>query len=456
MIGPMDRTVHPTEQIPSALPGMRWPALPAAAGAAVMSLSGVLDATESWQDEQLLEGQQRQLSALLRHACAHVPYYRKLDSTIQTADGLEFEERWRELPLLTREQIQEQFKDLTSEYVPADHGTVRKVHTSGSTGAPLAVLESQLCQLWFKAMHVREYAWHGVDLRQRFASIRPLLSGAEEDMNAAAAVASGPYLNIRTPMAEQLAWVLKERPAYLQSFPTNLEALATHARSVGVDLSFLQSTHTYGEALRPETRTLCEDVFGCRLVDMYSAVELGVIALQNPGDDDYLACAETHLVEVLRDDGQPCAPGEVGRVVITALHNYAMPLIRFANGDYAEAGAGGGGGFGRPVLRRVMGRERNMLVGPRGERLWLTLAPDLFGDYENLVRFQIVQRKVDALEVRLVLRGDAAPGAEAAALAKLTGRLPAPYRIELNYCERIDPLPSGKYEDFLCLVGAPR
>jgi phenylacetate-coenzyme A ligase PaaK-like adenylate-forming protein len=62
-------------------------------------------------------------------------------------------------------------------------------------------------------------------------------------------------------------------------------------------------------------------------------------------------------VEVLDEEGRPCAPGETGRVVATSLNNFAMPLIRYETGDTAEVGAPCPCGRGLPVLTRIMGRD---------------------------------------------------------------------------------------------------
>ena len=97
---------------------------------------------------------------------------------------------------------------------------------------------------------------------------------------------------------------------------------------------------------------------------MYSSQEVGYIALECPTGESYHVQAENVLVEVLDDQDRPCSPGDVGRVVVTALHNFATPLLRYDIGDYAEVGAPCPCGRGLPALRRIMGRQRNMALLP--------------------------------------------------------------------------------------------
>src|SRR3546814_16158281 len=108
---------------------------------------------------------------------------------------------------------------------------------------------------------------------------------------------------------------------------------------------------------------------------MYSSQECGYFALQAPGHDHYLVQAEVVLLEVLRADGSPCEPGETGRVVVTPLTNYAMPLLRYEIGDFATVGAASPCGRGLPVLDRILGRVRNMLVPPDRQRHWTAFGP---------------------------------------------------------------------------------
>ena len=109
------------------------------------------------------------------------------------------------------------------------------------------------------------------------------------------------------------------------------------------------------------------------------------------------------LVEVIDAAGQPCAPGQVGRVVVTPLFNYAMPLLRYELGDYAEVGPPCPCGRGLPVLTRILGRERNaLLVAPTGERYWPAFGSRKFTEIAPIVQHQFVQKDAEWIEARLV------------------------------------------------------
>ena len=127
----------------------------------------------------------------------------------------------------------------------------------------------------------------------------------------------------------------------------------------------LREVRTLGEASTPDLRALCREAWGVPLVDVYSAEEVGYIALQCPEHEHYHVQAESVLVEILDERGAPAPPGETGRVVVTDLHNFAMPLVRYEIGDYAEVGEPCACGRGLPVLRRIVGRVRNMLRDAR-------------------------------------------------------------------------------------------
>ena len=193
--------------------------------------------------------------------------------------------------------------------------------------------------MW-RAITLRDHAWHGRDLRCKLAVIRftdtPATppDGARRAGWGPATEALAPdaplvALSVHSTTAEQVDWLLREDPAYLLVYPTVLGAIARELATRGARLPSLRQVRTISEALSDDTRALCDRVLGVPLVDTYSAEEVGYIALQCPASTAYHVQAESVLVEVLRDDGSPCAPGEVGRVIVTSLLNFATPILRY-------------------------------------------------------------------------------------------------------------------------------
>src|SRR5262249_24047775 len=147
---------------------------------------------------------------------------------------------------------------------------------------------------------------------------------------------------------------------YLVTYPHLIKEIALASERTGTNLKF-SLVRSLGMALDQETRDICRTVFGCEIADSYGATEAGFLAAECPEGGEYHFGAEVNHLEVLRDDGSAAAPGQVGRVIVTSLYNYAMPLIRYEVGDLAEVGSPSSRcGRGLPLLRRVVGRYRNV------------------------------------------------------------------------------------------------
>ena len=136
------------------------------------------------------------------------------------------------------------------------------------------------------------------------------------------------------------------------------------------------------------------------------------------------------------------------------LEYFAMPMLRYVIGDYAEVGGPCSCGRGLPVLSRVLGRTRNMLILPSGRRIWPLLEGALFTDVAPVSQFQIVQHSHSLLEVRLVVSRPVTPAEEDALGAMIRHHLEHPYTIAFTYPASIARGPGGKYEDFICKIGA--
>jgi phenylacetate-CoA ligase len=158
------------------------------------------------------------------------------------------------------------------------------------------------------------------------------------------------------------------------------------------------------------------------------------------------------LVEVLDDEGQPCKPGEVGRVIVSSLNNFAMPLIRYDIGDYAEVGQPCACGRGLPVLKRILGRQRNMFTLPSGETRWPMIdARDIaavFDEVPPITKFQLIQKSIDELEARLVTVRPLSELEEETLRGYVQQGLGHAFRVLFNYVDDIPRSPRGKFEEF--------
>jgi len=444
----------------SAVPGALWPALPAPGAATVLGLLAQLERSQWLEAERVREQQLRQLDVLLRHAHATVPFYRERWRDRYDPAAPLSTERIAGLPLLTRRDLRENYAALASARAPAEHGASTEARTSGSTGAPVRFLRTPLCGALWSAITLRDHAWHGRDLGRKLAVIRHGVEQGEAPSwgpATAGVLATGPavMLPITASIDEQLDWINEQRPDYLLTYPSCAHEIARVARSRGLRLPELLEVRTFGEAVSDELRVACRDAWGVRVTDLYSAEEVGYIALQCPEHEHYHVQCEGVWLEVIDAQGRPCAPGEIGRIVVTSLHNFAMPLVRYDIGDYAEVGEPCACGRGLPVLRRIIGRTRNLLVTADGRRYWQTFAMRPAMDVAPVLQHQFVQKSFDLIEARFVVGAPLTQAQEGRLREMMLAGLPADFRVEIVCVDRIARGPGGKFEDIVCEVALP-
>jgi phenylacetate-CoA ligase len=448
-----------TEALPrSTVTGLHWPALPDSVGASLLAVHYQLARSEWWPARQLAAASTEQLAALLRHARDTVPAYTQRLAGLPLDDPQALTGAWHELPLLRRAEAQALGDELHSRAVPADHGRVIEYHTSGSTGRPLRGVETELSHFFFGALNLREHLWQRRDFAGTFAAIRTKVADAHlpgwgRAIEAVFQTGPAVTLPIHTPLDQQLDWLLERDPDYLLTHPSNLRGLLLAAQQRGLKPARLRGLGSFGEQLPDELRTLCRDVWDLPLADIYSCEEAGYLALQCPAvPEHYHVQAENVLIEVLDAHGAPCPPGASGEVVLTTLHNFAMPLVRYAIGDFAEAGPPCPCGRGLPVLRRIHGRARNLVRLPDGSRHWPSFPAEDWLAIAPVRQFRLRQTALKRIEVDVVVDGGFDEGLTAALQAMLRRRLGHPFDIVLHACADIPRGPGGKFEDFVCRI----
>ena len=447
----------------SAVPGLTFPAIVRADAAQLYTAFLQLEQSQWLSAEALRELQRRQLDVLLAHVWATVPAYhdRLRDAGIVPGIPLAWD-AWGRVRLLTRRELQQGGSALGSRRVPPEHGPAEICRTSGSSGEPVEVLRTALDFLMSQATTLRDHAWHQRDLTGMLCAIRAGIArtpdgetiagwGAATDLLFETGRSAG--LPIDTDIAKMAHWLQQRKPDYLLIYPTVFGALLRKLREQRIELPQLREVRTIGEVLPPETRALCGEVLGVPVVDLYSSQEVGDIALQCPHSGLYHVQSEHLLVEILDDAGRHCAPGETGRVVLTTLHGFAMPLLRYELRDHAEVAAACPCGRGLPALRRIQGRTRNMLVAPDGDVRWPLVGFAEFRDAAPVLRYQVAQTARDRLEFRLVTERPLSAGEEANLAAILRRAAGNFANVDFRYFADLPSGANGKFEEFVSLLG---
>jgi phenylacetate-CoA ligase len=163
-----------------------------------------------------------------------------------------------------------------------------------------------------------------------------------------------------------------------------------------------------------------------------------------------------NYIEILDDDNQPVSENEEGRVVVTNLHNYAMPFIRCEIGDMAILGPRKCNcGCSLPSIRTVTGRSGEVLIAINGEKISPCFIPYLFypdcidsalgiEQYQRIKQFQVIQDKKEKIAIKIVKAQEASEDEFLYIVDNFRKYLGNDMKIEMSFVNLIPSQPSGK------------
>lgn len=408
--------------------------------------------------DQLLEAQRQHLRIWLPLIAQSIPFYReRLGEECLHKDFDLTWEAFRRFPLLTRTDLRGQGDRLQNPAPGPAFQPVSSTSTSGSTGQPITTWASHATGMLLNELRLRLIADNRLDPNRDAAFITtPLSSGAADPPEGKIA---GPWapplgngvgliLDLRADPNDQLAWLQRKAPSYLTTYPSNLLALLKLSERQGITLPHMQAVMLSSEPISDELRQLCRTQWGARCIGTYSASECGLMAMEVADEEGYVVQAENVLVEVLDEQGRLCGPGEVGRVVVTTLHDALRPLVRYEIGDYAEVGQLTTNSQGVARLRRIVGRQRTMVRLPDGRRVWPFFHLSSLVEVTALEQWQLLQKRDLSLEVRVVTRRPLEPEEEERVRRVVEEALPG-LPITLRPVEEVERAPGGKYVELL-------
>ena len=358
------------------------------------------------------------------------------------------------LPLLTREDVRQSFPtSLVSTH--ARRPTIAR--TGGSTGNPLVFYVDKNVRTAERACYYRFLSWTGFQLGEPMVR----LWGAP--------VVSSPAARLRQFAKRQLyridsydCFKLDERlfkevstriqrlkPSLIRGYTTAMVAFAGYVRTHEISFPSLRAVTTTAEVLHDYQRQLIQEVFKCRVFDQYGCGEVNSIAADCELQQGLHVAAEHAIVEIVDEQGHTVRPGDLGNVAVTNLDNYAMPFIRYLNGDQAVA-LDGACACGRnlPMIGRIEGRTADLIIGLNGKKVhgeFFTHLLHELGWTERFVvsAFRVEQLTISHLTFDLVVRYTPSLD-DIAAMKSVVVQFLGPVDLRVRCVDDIPPGPSGK------------
>ena len=345
-------------------------------------------------DEEAFEYQKKQLEKLLKHAKETVEIFSD-QTTLDIND-------W---PVTNKMTYRDDYnKSISSKF---EKDSLIQMSTSGSTGTPFVCYQDIDKKKHVNAETMFYNGNIGFKIGRRIIYFRSVVS--EVQKSALQQFSQNIYVvNCNDfsdeKMREKVALIvtLSHRSgAMLMGNASIFEAFHQYFERNGYDEA--KRANVYGvacgsEMLHNATRESMEKAFGCKCVSRYSNEENGFLGQDKEENNVFYLNRADYYVEVLKmDSDEPAEDGEVGRIVLTDLFNYAMPMIRYDTGDvgayiYKE-------NIGRKVIGSFGGRKVDTVTNSKGDFISPYSVSNAMWHFKDVYQYQFIQKDIGRYEI---------------------------------------------------------
>jgi phenylacetate-CoA ligase len=344
------------------------------------------------------------LIRLLRFCQEQNPYYRAvLAGKTITVDT------FAELPVLTKALIGTRFDDLRSD------GLKIKTYlnsSGGSTGLPVTLLQDSEYANWSgacEAQYFREFlnvAPHRVKKVVLWGSERDTFGQRNLRATLSNWLSNTVFLNTfdisRRDLLEYVERINECRPHFIKGYAGSLYEISRVINSHKLTVHSPKFVCSSAEMLRDFMRREIEQAFNAKVYDFYGSREVGPIAGECGHGRKHIF-VYNNIVETVDDDGNTLNNGLVGRILVTNLHNYSMPLLRYDIGDTGSmSDVPCPCGSDLPYLVELKGRITDHFKTKDGSLVHGEYFTHLFYFRPWVAEFQVNQLELDHIQICIV------------------------------------------------------
>ncbi len=425
-------------------------------GQRTMKRLDVLERMQWWDRARLLDERDRQLRTLVDVAYREVPFYRDhFDKAGVRPTDITCAADLTRLPIVTKALMRPSYP----------HGVVRdtgartyETSSSGSTGTNFFVTEDRETASHYRAAFLLALGWSGWRMGEAH-----LQTGITPDRSFDKRLKDyflrcrymSAYVLTDGALDAALDALDSDRVKFLWGFPGSLYAIASRAVARGSNIE-LDSVVTWGDTLYPFYRETIERAFKTRVFDTYGCGEGIQVAAQCGTGSTYHVHTPDTIVECVDDDGNPVPVGQPGNILLTRLHPGPMPFLRYQIGDAGTLMAGECAcGRGYELFDSVQGRDTDIVLTPNGNRLIVHFFTGILEHFDEIARFQIVQRELESITIRVVANGAFSPETSSAVVERLRQRGATDVRIDVEVVDEIPLPPNGKRRFVISEISKP-
>jgi phenylacetate-CoA ligase len=416
-----------------------------------------LEKSQWYNREKLEEFQQKKLLALLRHAYENVPYYHRIFNEFGIVnDGTRDLSKFDQIPILTREIMRRHHKGLISK----DYKTRKWYYnsTGGSTGEPTRFIQDDIYGKWTSV--TKNYYYQDMLDIDEMNVKKVILWGSERDLFKGSIGLKAKVTNLLTNTIFLNGFIMTEedmeryikiinayKPDLIRGYAGLLYELCRYAERKDRTIHTPKIVISAAETLSDVMREKIEAVFGTKLYDYYGTRETAIAGECRYGLMHMFIF--NNYVELLDNNNKPVSEGEEGRIIVTNLHNYSMPFIRYEIGDMAVLGPEKCKcGSPLPTLKKVTGRITDHFVKEDGTIIPAEFFIHLIGVVCNkgfIKKFQVIQEDYAKIKILVVLQGDINTYEKKGIEDKIRLVMGKDCNIVWEFVEEIPKTKSGKY-----------
>ena len=408
-----------------------------------------LDKSQWLKPSEIHQLQFKKLCSLLAHAYNNVPYYHRIFRNLELRpEDIKSTKDLVKLPILTKEIIRKNFDKLIAQ----NHTKLVLTTTGGSVGEPLKFYRDNTTRSYTQASVFRNLNWAGWELGDGWCT----LSGSSYDIKEIRKMDKRLYAtiirrkilpadNLSEKQLDNYIDILRRfKPKIITGYASSLFLMAKFMEKERIANINPASIVSGSEMLFPWQRFKIKEQFNCDVFDGYGSREFQ-IAYECEEHTGYHISAETVLMEFVKNEEQVYS-GESGKILITDLHNYAMPLIRYEIGDVGKpSDEQCSCGRGLPLMSSLEGRITDFIVTPSKKVISGTMLSLVFKDFDFVKKYQVIQKTKNKIFVKLVPTKPPSQDDEKNLLTILQKHIGFDVEIEIKFVEAIPTPPSGKY-----------